>query len=96
MWSEIDQALIFCERASPGDDEYDDADADVGAEDADPNLLAERLEEGEEAWALEPGVGLLDQDGDLGRHERGGEIDHLLPSRTHCQRTNRHLSLVAK
>lgn len=51
-------------------------DSNVGENNAHPDLVSQRVEEGEDAW-----FGLcwfLDHDGDSQRHEWFGEVDHLL------------------
>ena len=44
----------------PGDNKDDKADGNVGTKDANPNLLAEWLQEGKETRALKSSVGFLD------------------------------------
>lgn len=63
-------------RAESTDQEEDDADADVGENDAHPDLIGQRVKEGKDA-RLGFG-GFLDHDGDAQRHEGLGEIDDFL------------------
>ncbi len=67
-------------RAEAADQEEHHAHADVGEHDAHPDLVGQRVQEGEDArFGL---LGLFDHDGDAQTHEGLGEIDHLLPDQS--------------
>ena len=63
----------------PGHDEEDDGDADVGEDDADPDLLRQRVQEAEDPRLLFDR--LLDHDADAQRHEGFAEVYHPLSFR---------------
>ena len=67
------------ERAEAADKEQHDADADVGEDNAHPDLGGEREEEGEDAGRVLDR--LLDHDADAEAHERFREVDHALADR---------------
>lgn len=70
------------------------ADSDVGEDNAHPDLVGQRVEEGEDARF---GFGgFLDHDGDSQRHERFGEVDHLLSHQSDGQWGNCHVSLLQR
>lgn len=63
--------------AEAADQEKDDAHSNVGKHDAHPNLISQRVEEGEDPW-----LGLLwlfYHDGDPQTHKWLGEVYHLFP-----------------
>ncbi len=67
-------------RAEAADQEEHHAHADVGEHDAHPDLVGQRVQEGEDArFGL---LRLFDHDGDAQTHEGLGEIDHLLPDQS--------------
>jgi len=68
------------------------ADSDVGEHDAHPDLVGQRVEEGEHTrFGL---GGFLDHDGDSQRHEGFGEVDHLLSHQSDGQRGDGHVGLL--
>lgn len=71
-------------RAEAADQEEHHAHADIGKHDAHPDLVGQRVQEGEHPWF--GFLGLLDHDGNAQRHEGLGEIDHLLPDQRDSQR----------
>lgn len=70
------------------------ADADVGKHDAHPDLIGQRVQEGKDA-RLGLG-GLLDHDGDSQRHERLGEVDHLLSHQGDGERGHRNIGFLQR
>lgn len=59
------------------------ADSNVGKDDTHPDFIGQGVQEGEDSW-----FGLLrlfDHDGDPQRHERFGEVNHLLPNESDRQ-----------
>jgi len=71
----MDYFNFFAIFVEPGDEEEDDADADVGEGHAAPDLGRQRGHEAEDSWALLHG--LLDHDGDAQGHKGFGEVSHL-------------------
>lgn len=75
------------------DQKQHDADSDVGEDDAHPDLVGQRVEEREDArFGLR---GFFDHDGDSQRHERFGEVDHLLSHQSDGQRSHGHIRLLS-
>ncbi len=59
------------------------AHADVGEHNAHPDLVGQRVQEGEDTWfGL---LGLLDHDGDAQTHEGFWEVNDLLPDQSNSQ-----------
>ena len=74
------------------DEEKDDADADVGEDDAHPDLVGQRVHEAEHV-SLEVD-GLLDHDGDAQGHERLGKVHHAFSVRGDRQRSDGHVGFL--
>ena len=79
-------------RAEAADDEQDDADADVGEDHVQPDLVRERVHEREDAWLLF--LRLLDHDADAEAHERLREVDQSLARRRRRQRRDGKVGLL--
>lgn len=77
----LDLPLVRTEAA---DDEQNDADADVGEDHVQPNLIGERVHERENARLLF--LRLLDHDADAEAHERLREVDEPLAHQRRRQR----------
>ncbi len=70
-------------RAEAADQEEHHAHADVGEHNAHPDLVGQRVQEGEDTrFGL---LGLLDHDGDAQTHEGFREVNDLLPDQRNSQ-----------
>ena len=80
-------------RAEAADEEQHHADADVGEHDAHPDLVGERIQEGEDSrFGL---LRLLDHDGDSQGHEGLGEVDHLLSHQSDGERSHGNICFLS-
>lgn len=71
-------------RAEAADQEEHHAHADIRKHDAHPDLVGQRVQEGEHPrFGL---LGFLDHDGNAQRHEGLREVNHLLPDQRDSQR----------
>ena len=70
----------------------DDADADVGENDAHPDLVGQRLHEGHDARDVL--LRLLEHDADAEAHERLAKVDDSLASRRDGQRRQRQVCFL--
>lgn len=75
---------------SPGDDEEDTADSQVGQQNVDPDIRGHGVQEREEAGV--GAVGSTIQDTDAGVQERFGEVDSFLPHIGDCERSHGKVS----
>lgn len=64
-------------RAEPAHEKEDHAHTDVGEDDAHPDLVAQRVHEGEDTRDFF--LRLLDHNADAQAHKRLGEVDDTLP-----------------
>ena len=82
------------ERTEAADEEQHDTDADVGEDDAHPDLVGEREEEREHARCLLSR--LRDHDADAQTHERLREVDDSLADRRDGQRRDGEVGLLQR
>lgn len=78
--------------AEAADEEEDDADADVGEDDAHPDLVGQRVHEAKDV-RLEVDR-LLDHDGNAQGHKRLGEVHHSLSVGRDRQRGDGHIGFL--
>ena len=79
-------------RTEPADEKQDETDAEVGQDDAEPDVAVQRVHEREDARLLL--LRLLDHDADAELHERLAEVDDSLSYWRDCQRRYGNISLL--